>query len=82
MRRICLRYYDYLYFSRKLISQLVKRRYEFNSLIKICLTIGNEDRNQLIRYKDKSENNNKYKNVFKFIINYDHNYINLRKDFF
>ena len=49
--------------------------------MKICLTIGNENRDSLICYKDKSINTNKYNTVFKFIINYDLNYIDLKKDF-
>ena len=81
LKRICSYYYDYLFFSRKLISQLLKRGYNFISLMKICLTIGNENRDSLICYKDKSINTNKYNTVFKFIINYDLNYIDLKKDF-
>ncbi len=71
-----------LYYSRRLIINLKKRGYNLISLIKTCLTIGNEERKSLIPYKNKSLNLSKYnKDIFKFIINYDVNYISLRKDF-
>ncbi len=80
--RICDLHHSYLYYSRQLIRNLVKRGYETNSLIKICLTIGNIDRKILIPYKNKTTNLSKYNlNNFKFIVNYDVNYISLRKDF-
>ena len=81
LRRICSDYFDYLYFSRKLIIQLIKRGYDLSSLIKISLTIGKIDRNFLIPYKDKiSISNNFNNNVFKLIVDFDLNYINLSKD--
>ena len=84
IRRICTHYIDYLFFSRKLISQLIKRGYNFKDLIKICLIIGKIYRIELILYKSKNDNLAKYNNnkVFKFIINYDFNYISLKNDIY
>ncbi len=75
-------YIYYLFHSRKLIYNLSKRGYDYKDLIKICLTIGNVERNCLIPYKDKSKIIDKYntKNL-KFIINYDMNYVSLKHDF-
>ena len=82
IRRICTEYIDYLYFSRKLIAQLLKRGYKYEFLIKICLSIGKEERKELLPYKNKEIVNRIYcKNNFKYIINYDLNYIDLKKDF-
>ena len=81
LRRICSEYIDYLFFSRKLIIQLLKRGYKLTNLIKISLTIGNINRNNLIPYKDKLITNRFNNNVFKLIVNFDINYINLNKDF-
>ena len=55
IRRICSDYTDYLYYSRRLIVQLLKRGYKFENLLKISLEIGNIDRNKLIPYKDKGQ---------------------------
>lgn len=75
-------YLNYLSHSRLLISNLVKRGYEYIDLIKVCLTIGKVDRFSLIDYKQKSRNIEKYNfNNLKFIINYDINYISLKNDF-
>ena len=61
---------------------LIKRGYKEIDLYKICLTIGNVDRNTLIPYRDKTLNISKYNsNNFKFIINFDLNYIFLKSDF-
>jgi len=80
--RICDQHHNYLYYSRRLIKNLTKRGYEIISLIKLCLSIGNVDRKSLIPYKNKTLNLSKYTtDTFKFIINYDINYISLKKDF-
>ena len=82
IRRICTNYIDYLFYSRKLIAQLLKRGYDFKFLIKICLTLGKVNRNELIPYKDKETINRVYcNNNFKYIINYDINYLDLKLDF-
>ena len=82
IRRICSEYIDYLYYSRKLIFQLLKRGYNLTYLIKICLTIGNESRDNLIPYKNRELSSKLFcKNNFKYIINFDINYIDLKKDF-
>ena len=73
---------SYLFYSRRLIKNLIKRGYKEIDLYKICLTIGNVDRNTLIPYRDKTLNISKYNsNNFKFIINFDLNYISLKSDF-
>ena len=80
--RICSEYMFYLFYSRRLIKNLIIRGYKEIDLYKICLTIGNVDRNTLIPYRDKKLNISKYNsNNFKFIINFDLNYISLKSDF-
>lgn len=82
IRRICNNYMDYLFFSRKLIFQLLKRGYKFENLIKICLIIGNVERASLIPNKRKEKISQKYNdNTFKFVIQFDLNYISLKEDF-
>ena len=50
--------------------------------MKICLTIGNESRDNLIPYKNRELSSKLFcKNNFKYIINFDINYIDLKKDF-
>jgi predicted GIY-YIG superfamily endonuclease len=80
LRRICTRYCDYLYYSRQLIFQLVKRGYIFKKLLKICITIGNIDRSELLPYKSKTNNN--FSNKLKLILYFDFNFINLKPKFF
>ena len=80
LRRICSQYIEYLFFSRKLISQLLLRGYEIKYLLKLCFIIGNVKRERLIPYKDKKIRTEKIKD-FKFIVNFDINYITLKFDF-
>ena len=47
-------YLDYLYFSRKLIIQLLNRGYEFSKLAALAHSIGNIDRKSLLPYKAKN----------------------------
>lgn len=51
--RICSDYLDYVYISKRMIEQLLKRGYEFIDLIKMFKIIGNTDRNSLLPYKKK-----------------------------
>ena len=74
LRRICSQYIEYLFFSRKLISQLLLRGYEIKYLLKLCFIIGNVKRERLIPYKDKKIRTEKIKD-FKFIVNFDINYM-------
>lgn len=52
--RICDSITDFYYFSRKLIFQLYERGYDFKKLVSVCYSIGQLDRNDLIPYKDKT----------------------------
>ncbi len=73
---------QYLYEARTLISNLMKRGYDLNDLLKKKLIISNINRDSLIPYKDKSLKGRNYDNTcIKFIINYDINYINMKYDF-
>ena len=63
IRRICTHFCDYLFFTRKLIFQLLDRGYDFKSLIALQFTIGKIPRECLLEYKAKkinvySKNNN------------------------
>ena len=53
IRRICSHYYDYLYFSNKLIFQLLSRGYDYYLVRKISNVIGGIDRLSLLPYKKK-----------------------------
>ena len=64
IRRICTKYTDYLYFSRKLIVQLLNRGYNFSKLISLAISIGNIDRNILLPYKNKVSFNEHNKSIF------------------
>ena len=82
IRRICNNYMDYLFFARKLMLQLIKRGYKLENLIRMCLIIGKTQREDLIPYKDKEKNNLQYSyKSFKFIMQFDLNYISLKKDY-
>ena len=45
---------DYLYDSRKLIFNLKKRGYDYETLKKISRTVSDLDRNKLVQYKNKN----------------------------
>jgi predicted GIY-YIG superfamily endonuclease len=51
IRRICTKYTDYLYYTRKLIVQLLNRGYNFSKLLSLAFSIGNIDRKDLLPYK-------------------------------
>ena len=55
-KRICSYYSDYVLISKLHINQLIKRGYKKNSLIKLCKSIGNIDRESLLPYKEKNIN--------------------------
>ena len=80
LRRICTRYCDYLFYSRELIFQLLKRGYNLTKLSKLCLSIGNVDRLKLLPYKCKETN--KFSNQLKLILYFDFNFINLKPKLF
>ena len=65
IRRICSYFYDYLFFSRKLTSQLVNRGYDIKKVTSMARTIGNVDRLSLLPYKTKIDHFNcTTKNIF------------------
>ena len=75
-RRICSYYSDYVIVSNMHINQLINRGYEKNSLIRLCKSIGNVDRNSLLPYKEKINNffSNETKNfIYLDIFNYNLN---------
>ena len=55
IRRICSFYSDFLFFSRRLVSQLVNRGYNKYKILKVFRMVSNLDRNSLIPYKPKKE---------------------------
>ena len=80
IRRICTSYVDFLFHSRELILNLLKRGYDFNHLIKIFIIVSRIERNSLIDYKIKNDNNLVEKDLIRFKMTYDHNYFNLKSD--
>ena len=55
-RKICSNYSDFVMVAKKHIEQLEYKGYCKDYLIKLTKTIGNVDRNSLLPYKDKSNN--------------------------
>ena len=55
IRRICSFYSDFLFFSRRLIFQLIDRGYVKEKILKVFRMVSNLDRNFLLPYKDKSK---------------------------
>ena len=53
VKRICTSYTDYLFYTRKLILQLVERGYDFDILCALQRTLGNIPRDNLLSYKKK-----------------------------
>jgi hypothetical protein len=78
LRRICTDKIDFLYHSRDLIGQLLKRGYKFDFLYKIFKQINNLNRSDLIKYRDKPNLNDI--NSIRICMAYDHNYIDLKRD--
>ena len=66
IKRICSSYSDFLFFSRKLTDQLLKRGYVKNVIFKVIRTISNIDRIKLLPYKPKSDRFDKNNIFFKF----------------
>jgi len=67
-RRICSYYSDYILISKQHIQQLMKSGYEKSSLIKLCKSIGDIDRDSLLPYKEKNKQffSSEHKNLFYF----------------
>ena len=57
-RRLNTNYSDYLFFSSKIIFNLVSRGYDLNVISKAARMVGNLDRLSLIPYKQKNSNFN------------------------
>ena len=80
IRRICSFFYDYLYFSRIFMYQLLKRGYKYKHIFKISNIISNVDRNKLIEYKSKDCN--LMNNILTFNLPFDFSFLNLEKSFY
>ncbi len=74
--RICSERSDFYFFSRKTINELQKRGFDYNSLKKSFAIVKNIDRNSVIKYKQKDTIQND--NSIRLIMQYDHNYMNLK----
>ncbi len=74
--RICSKRSDFYFFSRKTINELMKRGYEYEPLKKSFDNVKKIDRNKIIKYKIKETANEK--NSIRLIMQYDHNYLNLK----
>ena len=81
IRRICTHYSDFLFFARRLTSQLIKRGYNKLKLRKAVRTIGNMERNLLLPFKIKSTLFNDKKLLF-FTFPYDFNSTVLKTAFY
>jgi hypothetical protein len=80
-RRICSKYSNYLYNSRVVIPNLIKRGYINTELIKMCMIFSKVNRKLILPYKENKVNEKFICKNFKFIMNYDLNYINFNFDF-
>ena len=80
IRRICSYYSDYLYYSRILIKQLVKRNYDFETICKVSRMVGSLDREDILPYRDKKFNDYTKNTIF-FKLPFNFNYLNLEKLF-
>ena len=80
IRRICSFYSDYLYYSRSLIKQLVKRNYDFETICKISRMVGSLDRDSILPYRDKRLNDFSKNTIF-LKLPFNFNYLNLEKIF-
>ena len=74
IRRINVYDYDYLYFARKQIIQLITRGYKYIQLKKINSLVYKIDRESLIPYKTKKNYISKDNNNIFFKMNFDINY--------
>jgi hypothetical protein len=84
-RKICTYYSDYISISCIHISGLLKRGYNKISLIKLCKTIGNIDRNSLLPYKENKNNflSSKHNSILYFqIFNYNLNFKSILYNYF
>ena len=54
IKRICSNHIDYLFFTRKLIFQLLSRGYDFDMLVSLQASIGKIKRMDMLEYKDKN----------------------------
>jgi hypothetical protein len=79
IRRICSSFTDYLYFSRMLYFQLIKRGYESKILSGIINSIAKTDRLSLIPYKKKNTPNDQ--STLKIFFNFE-THFEFTKDFF
>ena len=69
LRRICSSDLDYIFESKILIIQLVRRGYNYFKLKKIAINIGRKPRQNFINYKNKSkriDNNKNEKQIYLF----------------
>jgi len=78
IKRICSSFIDFLYHSRNLFVNLLKRGYDYKSLKKSFLIVAKIDRDSLIKYKNKE--NKKELNVLRLNMTFDHNYLSLKAD--
>lgn len=76
IRRICTNLYDYFYFSRKLIIQLLQRGYIFDTLSKTMIMVSKLKRKDLLVYKDK---NKRFENSQLLLVPFHKNDINCFK---
>ena len=66
IRRICTSYIDYLFHSRNLFVQLLKRNYNPKDISIVSHIVDNMNRDSLIAYKSKENSFNNNNNLFFF----------------
>ena len=76
IRRICTNLFEYFYFSRKLIIQLLQRGYRFDTLNKTMIMVSKLERQDLLVYKEK---NRRFENSQLLIVPFDNNSLNIFK---
>jgi hypothetical protein len=60
LNKILVLGYDYLYHARNLIFNLADRGYKYKTLAKISRTVSKLNREDLIEYKNRNNNNNRF----------------------
>jgi len=79
-KRICSEFHDFLFHTRKIFSNLLKRGYDSRKLCMISNTISKLDRNDLIPYKNRNNNTLPLENCFIFKLPFDININNKHID--
>jgi hypothetical protein len=79
VRRICSETYDFFYFARLLISQLIQRGYSYSYLLTIIRNIFELNREDILPYKKKNDLSKLDNNSIFFVIPFNRSNIQVNK---